>query len=131
MFTSFTRQINREYDNITSEISRAVTQGALVMWDTAVKNTPQDTNTARNGWKLSTIRRRSYIPIRHTQAPPKRPNFRFSVMKHRRIYFYNNVPYISYLEYGAGPGSRVPHFMMKKAKFRFERYVNFHLRKIR
>lgn len=132
MTLQFTRDLLGELDVISGEASKVVTQASLEMWRTAVDATPHDTYTAQNGWKLSRVRRGSYVPIRHVQSPPKRPNFRFRVTKDRRVYFWNNVKYVYYLEHGLAPGAgRVAHRMMQKGRKVFERSLSRGLRRIK
>lgn len=121
---SFTKQFKDEFKEFGNKASKAVTRAALNAWKVAVENTPHDTYTAQNGWKLSTTRRSSYIPIVRIQPPPTKPDFKFLISRHSKVILFNNVPYISFLENGQGRGTRTAHFMMRKAKERFESDLN-------
>ena len=112
---NFTKQIDDDLKKLGAKASNAVTASVKKAWRTAVDATPRDTGTAQAGWKISTSRRSSYVPVRRVKPRPKVPNFRFRITKDKRIYFWNNVPYISFLEYGEGPGNRSPLYMMRRA----------------
>ena len=117
---NFKAQIKQELKEIGNKASKAVTRAALNAWHVAVDNTPHDTYTAQNGWKLSTVRRSSYVPNLRRQPPPRTPAFKFLVSRDSKVFLFNNVPYVHHLEVGAGRGTRTPHFMLRKARERFD-----------
>lgn len=117
---SYKYEARREMAKISAKISAVVTRASKEAWKEAVKNTPRDTGTAQAGWKLSVTRVGSYVPKRRVQKRPTVPNFRFRSTIDKRVFLFNNVEYISYLNDGKGPGRRVAHKMIQKARVRFE-----------
>lgn len=131
MSVAFTRAIEKELLQVGAKMSREITTAVKQTWKFAVRETPRDTGTAQKGWKIKTNRRSSYIPVRRKQPAPRVPAFRFRVRKHKRIYFYNNVPYMFYLEHGLSPhGYRIPLFILRRSKKFLERELNARLSRI-
>jgi hypothetical protein len=121
---SFTAQIKKEFNGVKKDLSNKVTRAAILAWKEAVKYTPVLTGNLRAGWRLSTVRRSSYVPAPGIKGHPPTPAFKFRVGIDRRVYLYNNVPYASFVENGEGPGVRVPRLMMQKAINKFNSEVN-------
>lgn len=117
---SFSAQIEKELGDKVSHISKVVTSSAKAAWRTAVDASPVDTGTLRYHWKISTSRRSSYVPKRVNRGRPSVPRFNFRASKDKRLYFYNNTEYASFVEHGEGPGVRKAHMMLAKARARFE-----------
>ncbi len=116
----FSQQIKRELDEKVSDVSKKVTRASIAAWRAAVGATPVRTGNLRAGWKLSSTRRGSYVPRPGVKKYPSAPNFRFRASRNSRVYLYNNVEYASYVNDGAGRGSRTPKNMIQKAEAAFE-----------
>ena len=121
MGLSYTKQASNEMKALGAKASAAITASAKGMWKVAVRTTPRDTGTAQAGWKLSTSRRSSYVPVKRVQPRPTTPPFNFRITKDKRFYFWNNVTYIEILEEGGK--NRTAHNMLRTAKEYFERDV--------
>lgn len=125
-------QIDQELKRFGAKASKAVTSSAKSAWKVAVNATPRDTGLAQSGWKLSTTRRTSYVPRPGIKSRPNVPQINFRITKDKRLYMWNNVPYVYYLEHGLGPeGARTPHAMLQKASAHFESDLRNRLRALR
>lgn len=118
-FVNHRQELENEWTKFGAAASRIVTNAWLRGWKVSVDSTPVRTGLLRSGFRLSTTRRSSYVPQFNSsrgqvRGYPTRPDFRFRITKDRNIYFYNNVPYASFVEYGQGPGIRVPRMMHRK-----------------
>lgn len=129
MGISYTSKASEEMKSLGAKASRAITASAKGMWRMAVSRTPRDTGTAQAGWKLSTSRRSSYVPVRRIQPRPTTPPFTFRVTKDKRFYFWNNVEYIDVLEEGGK--NNAAHHMLRTAREYFENDVKQRLDAIR
>lgn len=116
MTVQFKQEIEREWAEKVSDISKVITSAAKKGWTTAVNSTAVDTGRLRAGWRLSTSRRSSYVPRPGRKGRPRMPKFKYRASKDKRFYLWNNVPYAYYQEEGIGPGRRVPRKMLKKAR---------------
>jgi hypothetical protein len=119
-YLSFKKQVKDEFEEVTANMSTAVTAAFRAGWKEAVSRTPRITGTLQGNWKLTTGRRSSYVPVRRKQPRPKMPAFRFRITKDKKVVLYNNTRYASYVEEGQGPGSRVPRKMLYHAINRIE-----------
>lgn len=111
------------------KVSAAVVKTSISAWKVAVDATPAPptpsfqryvrTGRLRAGWKLGT-RKSGLIPAMGKYNYPSTPKLKFDIRVDKIIRLYNNVPYASFVEEGAGRGHRVPQKMLFKARIHFK-----------
>lgn len=92
--------MGRDFDEYLELPSKAVTRAIKRTWKAAVRANDAHVTTGamRYNWKLSKVRRSSYVPVRIKRPRPKVPKFHFSVKNDKQFYLYNNMPYAEKVE---------------------------------
>lgn len=137
MGIKFKREISRAIGESESAINSRVTHACRMAYMALVSNTPkpptpsgqkyQRTGRAVSGWKFNKGKNVGLIPafgkynISNVYDISK---INFDVRKDTEIQFYNNVPYVPFLDKGLGPGRRIAYNMLEAGEKAFDEAIN-------
>jgi len=119
--------MGKDFDEYLELPSKAITRAVKRTWKAAVRanDAHVETGAMRYNWKLSKVRRGSYVPVRIKRPRPTVPNFSFRVTKDKRFYLYNNMPYAERVE-NMAPGN-----ILRQASQFFEIAIEVELNNVR